>query len=218
MMCGRESDEAFERRLDEQTTQLRDVHASLEELKANFERSSDGALRVGLKLEKADGQRRRMQTAAELLALVQTFEDAAPSGLDVGACLEERELRELLPRAWAELSWGEVSGALKSLKTVLHNINSEDAKVAPKHVSRLAALVEAFLLRKFDASIMALIAHANDETYENDTLDVCTWLHVFNAGASVQEYYARAVVNKRIVALGAGVVQVSYTTTYLTYN
>ena len=38
---------------------------------------------------------------------------------------------------------------------------------------------------------------------------MCIWLHVFNNGNIVQDYYLRAIINKRIVNVGSGVVAVA---------
>ena len=85
----------------------------------------------GLKLEKADGQRRRIKSAIELLSLVEVFEKIPSSTYDLSGELSERELRALLPSVWERQPWGDIARALQGLKSALTGINSEEARVAP---------------------------------------------------------------------------------------
>lgn len=207
----RASDDAFVKRLDAQARQLVEIQKALNVVKDKFEKSSDGALRVGLKLEKADGQRKRIQTAIDLMTLVQIFEGIPPSTYDAHDSddLDEASLRELLPSIWEDYSWGDIARALQGLRNVLHNINSEDAKIAPRNVKKLAGHVEMFLIRKFDASISALIQAPFEDSLRSATLGICSWLHLFNGGNFVQDYYIKSVINQRIIAIGSGIVAVA---------
>ena len=95
---------------------------------------------LGLKLEKADGQRRRIKSAIELLSLVEVFEKISSSTYDLSGELSEKELRSLLPSVWESQSWGDIARALQGLKSALTGINSEEAKIAPVFYSSRSRL------------------------------------------------------------------------------
>ena len=151
----RATDDVFLKRIDAQSRRLTEVQKSLSQVKENFEKSSDGAIRVGkesafynhfncvlkmmslgLKLEKADGQKQRLRTAIEMMALVKEFEGIDASRYDLisfasSVDLTEQELRSVLPPVWQQLPFAEMVKALQGLRTILYNINCEEAKQAP---------------------------------------------------------------------------------------
>ena len=177
---------------------LSKVRTAVEEIQANFDRASEGAVRIGERLANSENERRRIEMAIELLNYVSWFEKIPTTQFSDLQNKSRDELRDVLPVSLQKRDWGAVSQVLCDLKKILCDINASDVQNAQKNVVRLSEAVEEKLLADFEASVMDLMDDAGNKMLISICRDVILYLHMYNNGASLHKKFIACVVEKNI--------------------
>lgn len=182
--------------IEDHSEALIEVHAAVGEVMANFDKASEGAVRIGGRLTISEKERLRIESAVKLMDLIKAFED--PVKYAGVKNMSSMQLRKSLPGGMHKDDWGAISLTLHDLRRILNDINSKDVQVAQKNIISISEVVEAELLGEFDVSLGQLMEHPNNPDILYATRQLAEWLHLFNSGQSLQTRYIFSVVQNRI--------------------
>lgn len=184
--------------LETHLEKLGEVRSAVDNVKVNFDRASEGAVRIGERLATSENERRRIEMAMELLNHIAWFEKTPTAQFSELQNKTSEELRQALPASLQKKDWGVVSQVLCDLKRVLYDINASDVQNAQKNVVRLADAVEEKLLAEFDASVTDLMDNPSSATLIGICKDLIVYLHMYNNGQSLHKHFIACVVEKSI--------------------
>ena len=184
--------------LETHLEKLGEVRTAVDKVKVNFDRASEGAVRIGERLATSENERRRIEMAMELLNHISWFEKAPPAQFSELQSKSGKDLRQVLPASLQTKDWGVVSQVLCDLKRVLYDINASDVQNAQKNVMRMAEAVEERLLADFETSVMDLMDNPSSAILVGICRDLIVWLHQYNNGQSLHKRFIACVVEKSI--------------------
>jgi hypothetical protein len=184
--------------LESHAEKLDQVSEAVDNVKVNFDKASEGAVRVGTRLSTSEKERQQIETSVELLGFIKAFETAPDDLYQDVKSMNSKQLKESLPLGMKNESWGTISKILHDLRKILFEINSEDVMQAQKRIIDIADVVEAELLGEFDIAINRLMEKPNHVELIKSTRQIAEWLHLFNHGQSLQKRYIFSVVQRRI--------------------
>lgn len=187
--------------LGHHSKKLVDIEKSVNEVAANFQKASEGAVNIGDRLTVAHNEKHRIESAIDLMSYVEYFESIESSELEHISTISASAIKKLLPEKLKDENWGIISQVLHDLRKILIDINSEEVQNAQKNVLKLTEAIEGELLQDFEVAIndlMSAKSEAKKEPLIHRCRDLAQWLHCFNSGQSVQKRYIFSVVQKRI--------------------
>jgi len=194
----KKADHAILSDLDTHFEKLGDVRAAVDDVKANFDQASEGAVRIGERLVASENERRRIEMAVDLLNHISWFEKAAPALFSDLQAKSAQELREMLPSNLQRKPFGEISQIVSDLRKVLFDINSTDVQNAQKNVTLLTEALEARFLSEFESAVVDLMDDPGNLTLTETCKNLAVWLHSYQGGASLHKRFIQCVMEKSI--------------------
>jgi hypothetical protein len=192
--------------MDHHALRLNDVREAVDDVKAAFERASEGAVKIGDRLSVSEAERKRLEMSMNLISFinwydnkpVDFFEDVIKKDLDT--------LRETFaPEALRDKSWGHITQILSYLRRVLFDLSSDFAQTGLKNILRVSEAAEQALLHDFFeylSQLMRCKGHGGNEKEAKEITDKCreivSWLHTFNTGQTLHKRFIYAIIEKRM--------------------
>lgn len=184
--------------LDSHTEKLSEVRSAVDEVKTNFDRASEGAVRIGERLVSCENERRRIDAAMELINFISWFDKANPTLFSELESKSSAEIREVLPTSLQRKTFGEISQVMNDLKKVLLDINASDVQNAQKNVIRLSEALEEKLLSEFESAVSDLMDDPTSSILIETCRNLISWLHNYQNGAALHKRFIYCVVEKSI--------------------
>lgn len=194
----RKADSAMLNDLENHLDKLGEVKSAVDEVKANFDHASEGAVRIGEHLVASENERRRIEMALDLLNHISWFEKANPDSYVDLSSKSAQELRELLPESLQRRSFGEISQIISELRKVLLDINAVDVQNAQKYVTMLSEAMEEKFLTEFESAVMDLMEDFGNTTLTDTCKNLILWLHSYQGGAALHKRFIQCVIDKNI--------------------
>lgn len=184
--------------LDNQGEKLELVENAVDQVKADFQTASDGAVRVGGKLASTERERLNVKCSIELMDLVKQFQAAPLDQYSNVVNMNAQRLKESLPPTLQEQDWGNISSVLYDLKKILAEVNVEEVSHAQEIVINISEVVETELLGQFDSILDQLMEDQTNLLLITQAKSLAECLHLFNNGMTLHKRYIFSVIEKRI--------------------
>lgn len=184
--------------LEEHAEKLSIVGDAVDDVKLNFDKASEGALRIGGRLGISEKEKNLIENGIELLGYITLFEKAGAEYYNSIASMSSEQLRRKLPEGIKDCSWGRISKVLNDLRRVVTEISSTDVDMAAKIIYSVSSVVEFELLSQFDVAINDVMEDQDNPNLLDVARELAGWLHLFNNGDSLQKTYIFTVVKRRI--------------------
>ena len=197
--------------MDHHALRVDTVREAVDDVKAAFDRASEGAVKIGDRLSVSEAERKRLEMSINLISFINWYETIDTDffmhvvGKEPPPSLDE--LREtLLPEALRDKSWGHITQILSYLRRVLFDLSSDIAQKGLESILKVSEAVEKALLIEFFNYLRKLHGGDKNEAKKNDSdkneakknVDKCreivAWLHTFKAGKEL-ELHKRFIFN-----------------------
>jgi len=182
-----------------------EVRCAVDDVKVAFERASEGAVKIGDRLSVSEAERRRVETAMNLVAFINWY-DNMPSDhfQDIQHMQLDELTRHAIPEGLARMGWDHISYYLRSLRRTLLDLGADSAQRALKNILKVSEVAEEALLRAFLASLDQLMDDNDNMMHIRECQELVGWLHTFNSGQTLHKQFIYAAIEKRMPSVPSG--------------
>ena len=175
------------------------VRLAVDEVKVAFERASEGAIKIGDRLSVSEAERRRVETAMNLINFINWYDEKAFDHFDEIHTLDLAELVDYaVPEAMAKKGWSEISRYLGYSRRTLLDLSTDCAQRALKNILKVSEASEEALLGAFFRALDELMEESSDTSKIKECRELVEWLHSFNNGQTLHKRFIYAVITKRM--------------------